>query len=128
VLPGKLQHIPIDKFKENLSWMIQSLCDPASEYYAPWTRVILITPPPISVSMRTKELAHRNPPQDLDRSHDNTSTYVDATKEVAAALNVPFVSAWDAIWAVAKEEAKLAQFLSDGLHLTKAGYEVWSSF
>jgi lysophospholipase L1-like esterase len=118
----------MDKFKENLTWMIQSLRDPTSEYYAPWTRVILITPPPISVSIRARELAHRNPPQEIDRSHDNTSAYVNATKEIAAALKVPLVSAWDAIWAVAKEEAMLAQFLSDGLHLTKAGYEVWSSF
>lgn len=105
--------------------MIETLRSPTSEYYAPWTRIILITPPPIQASRRAQELAARDPPQEMDRSKENTERYVEACKEVAITHKVPLVNVWDAIWqAAGNEDDNLGLFLSDGLHLTKEGYKV----
>lgn len=109
--------------------MVRSLRETESECYAPWTRIILITPPPIHEATRANELARRAPPRELDRSTENTKAYVEATKEVATTEGLPVLNAWDAIWDAAKHETgNLTTFLSDGLHLTKEGYEVWLFF
>lgn len=97
----------------------------SSDYYSPHTRILLFTPPPIQEERRAQELASRDPPEALDRSWDNTKLYVDAVKEVSTLLKVPVVDIWDLIWTAAGEQKEaLSMFLSDGLHLTKEGYEV----
>ncbi|CCA70635.1 hypothetical protein PIIN_04571 [Serendipita indica DSM 11827] len=124
-LPFSNQHVPLDKYQQNLTWMVQALRTPSSEYYAPWTRIILLTPPPIQVDAWAQHIAERDPPKDMDRTWENTKAYADAAKEVARELRVPVVDAWDAIWKAAGEETLgLTRFLSDGLHLTREGYEV----
>lgn len=106
--------------------MIQALRNPESEYYSPSTRIILITPPPIHEASWSKWLTAHDPPLQLDRDTENTKAYAEATKAVAAAERVPVVDTWSAIWDAAKHENdNLTSFLSDGLHLTKEGYDVW---
>ena len=105
--------------------MIQAVRSPSSERHSPWTRIILLTPPPIQVDRWAEHLAERDPPKEMDRTWENTKAYADAVKQVAEAQKVPVVDAWSAIWTAAGEElAGLTRFLSDGLHLTKEGYEV----
>src|ERR1700754_1134096 len=86
VLPGKLQHVPIGKFKENLNWFIYSIRSPSSDHSSPHTRILLFTPPPISEQRRAYELSLRDPPQELDRSWGRTKEYADAVKEVASSI------------------------------------------
>lgn len=67
----------------------------------------------------------RNPPGEMDRDFDVTKNYADAVKEVGKKENVPVVDCWTDLWeAAGKEQERLAEFLSDGLHLTGKGYEV----
>jgi isoamyl acetate esterase len=61
----------------------------------------------------------------MNRSWSHTKAYVDAMLEVAQEINVPVVDAWDVVWKAAGEQTEaLTMFLSDGVHLTKEGYEV----
>jgi isoamyl acetate esterase len=124
-LPPSPQEIPLDKFISNLEWMVQALRSPSSDYYSPWTRIILFTPPPVQVVTRGRVLAERDPPRENDRDFDHSKKYAEATKELAARLKVPVVDAWESIWKAAGEkEEGLTPFLSDGLHLTDEGYGV----
>lgn len=124
-IPPSPQRVPLDKYKANLEWMIQALRSESSEYYSPWTRIILFSPPPIQLSAWAAALADREVPRDLDRTFEETKRYADAAKEVAAAQRVPLVDTYDALWKAAGEkEEGLTPFLSDGLHLTEKGYEI----
>jgi lysophospholipase L1-like esterase len=70
-------------------------------------------------------LAERVPPRENDRDFDHSKRYAEATKELAARLEVPVVDVWEAIWkAAGEEEEGLTPFPSDGLHLTDQGYDV----
>ena len=88
-----------------------------------WHR--LIAPPPVNIYQRGADLASRDPPKELDRSFEVTKQYAEAVKEVGSEKTVPVVDVWTVLWeAVGKDERKLEQVLSDGLHLNAAGYEV----
>jgi len=59
------------------------------------------------------------------RAFDVTKAYAEEVKSVGKAEKVPVVDAWTGVWEAAggnKEAVKA--FLTDGLHLGKAGYEV----
>jgi isoamyl acetate esterase len=91
--------------------------------------VVLITPPPINTYQREADLSSRNPPVDLDRRFDVTQQYAEAVKEVGESNRVPVADVWTALWNKANHDEKaLAEFLTDGLHLNTAGYEVRISF
>jgi lysophospholipase L1-like esterase len=126
VLEHSPQYVPIDKFKANLEHLIAMVHDSTSEYYSPHTRILLLTPPPVGEAQRNADLASRNPPKQPDREWNNTKAYADAVKEVGKGKpKVGIVDIWEAIWGAAgKDVAGLPEFLSDGLHLTVAGYEV----
>jgi hypothetical protein len=100
--------------------------DSTSEYYSPHTRILLLTPPPVGEAQRNAELASRNPPKKPDREWNNTKAYADAVIEVGKGKpRVEVVDIWTSIWASAgKDVAGLHEFLSDGLHLTVASYQV----
>ncbi|PVF97799.1 SGNH hydrolase [Serendipita vermifera] len=119
------QHIPLPQYKENLKWMVNAIRSPTSPYHSPSTRLILITPPPIHEPTWIANLAARVPPREMNRSWSYTKLYVDAMLEVGKELDVPVVDAFDVIWKAAGEQTEaLTMFLSDGVHLTKEGYEV----
>ncbi|KAF8447490.1 SGNH hydrolase-type esterase domain-containing protein [Boletus edulis BED1] len=97
----------------NFVHLVNMVRSPASAYYSPNTRVILITPPPVNTHQRT------------DRSFADTESYAEAVKEVGAQVSVPVADVWTEIWEAAGwDELACEQFLFDGLHLNAAGYEI----
>lgn len=117
-LPEFTQHVPLSRFSVNLATMVRAIRAPESQWYSPETRVLLITPPPIHV-----------PSMGIDmqpiRAFDVTKAYAEEVKKVGEAENVPVVDAWTGVWKAAGEsKERVKEFLTDGLHLSKAGYEV----
>jgi len=107
------QHVPLDRFKANLSHLTQMVTSPTSPHYSPDTRIILITPPPV------------NTYQWDSRVFDVTKSYAEAVKEVGLKEGLPVADIWTSIWeAAGKDERSLSKYLSDGLHLTAEGYDI----
>lgn len=126
VLEHSPQYVPINKFKANLEHLIAMVHNSTSEYYSPHTRILLLTPPPVGEAQRNADLASRDPPRKPDREWNNTKAYADAVIEIGKGKpRVGVVDMWEAIWMAAGEDVtRLPEFLSDGLHLTVAGYQV----
>ncbi|KAI0725500.1 SGNH hydrolase [Fomitopsis betulina] len=119
------QHAPLERFHANLRILVRSITAPDSPRYSPETRVLLLTPPPVSETMWARRQAAKDPPRELDRRFEVTRTYADAVREVAAEEGVHVVDVWTAIWNTAGEKDEgLKEYLSDGLHLTANGYKV----
>lgn len=115
----------MERFKDNLRSMVKMVKSPESEHYSPWTRVILLTPPPVNTHQRLADLQSRNPPLALDRLFDTTRSYARAVQEIGDEEDVAVVDVWTLIWdAAGRDEASLSQYTNDGLHLNGAGYEV----
>ncbi|GES66420.1 GDSL Lipase/Acylhydrolase family protein [Aspergillus terreus] len=127
-IPGTFQHVPLDKFKENLRQLIQH---PAVT--AQGTQIIVLTPPAVN--------EYQMDPGDgsaLARTASHTKIYADAAREVATSLGTPVADIWTAFMTAAgwkegdplagsKEipnNAKLQSLLTDGLHLTADGYRM----
>ncbi|GAA5983446.1 hypothetical protein JCM5350_007653 [Sporobolomyces pararoseus] len=123
-LPTSPQHVTIDDFKKNLVTILDLVRSPDSPYYSPSTIPILITPPPVDAAVRNNELTSRVPPRVPDRDSEMTRQYAGAVREVAQKEEIHVVDVWTAIDEKAKEAGGLDKYLSDGLHLTGAGYEV----
>ena len=119
------QHVPLDKFAENLRGWIDKLHSPQSRYYSPDTRIILISPPPVNTYQRRANLESRDPPRLLDRNFETTRAYAQAVRDVALEKGVGFTDVWGTLWqAAGKREEALSRYLYDGLHLNRAGYKV----
>jgi len=119
------QYLPLGRFIANLTKMVRMVQDPDSPYHSPETRIVLITPPPVSEKVRGADLASRNPPIALDRSASNTKRYAEAVTELAKNLSLPVVDLYTPIASAAgDDEDRLKTYLSDGLHLTPEGYTV----
>lgn len=128
-IPPSPQHVPMERFKDNLRSMVKMVKSPESEHYSPWTRVILLTPPPVNTHQRLADLQSRNPPLALDRLFDTTRSYARAVQEIGDEEDVAVVDVWTLIWdAAGRDEASLSQYTNDGLHLNGAGYEVGVPF
>lgn len=52
VLEDRPQHVPIDRYKDNLKFFISQLRSEESPYYSPDTTIIVVTPPPIDEGSR----------------------------------------------------------------------------
>ncbi|KAJ7632464.1 SGNH hydrolase-type esterase domain-containing protein [Roridomyces roridus] len=119
ILPSR-QHVPLDEYINNIESMVR-LVRTRDES----TKIILVTPPPISEAMWAAQLKENDPAAQLDRKFDTTKEYAQSVVAVAAKMGVSVVDVWDRIWtaAGARQEA-LSQYLSDGLHLTAAGYAI----
>jgi isoamyl acetate esterase len=124
-LPHSPQHVPLERYKSNLTEMIQMVKESSSPYYSPHTNIILITPPPLNEEQRKADLDSRVPPQKMDRSFDTTKAYAQGVKDVAESQGVGVLDVWETMWQEAgKNSAGLVRLLCDGLHLTPAGYQV----
>lgn len=98
---------------------------PASEYYSPKTRILLISPPPVNTHQRGAELASRDPPRKCDRDFELTKLYAEAVVKTAREEGVTVTDVWSVVWeAAGKDEQALSAYLLDGLHLNAKGYEV----
>jgi len=119
------QHVPLPKFANNLTYMINMIKSPTSPYYSPTTRIILITPPPVNTFQRRADLESRVPPFALDRDFEVTKAYAESVREVSRSEDVALVDVWSAVWEAAGEDEKsLSKFLRDGLHLNAEGYRI----
>ncbi|EJD46062.1 GDSL Lipase/Acylhydrolase [Auricularia subglabra TFB-10046 SS5] len=119
------QHVPLDRFRVNLTRMVTMLRDEKSEWYHPDTKVLFIAPPPVDEAARSADLASRSPPLAPDRTWDTTKAYADAVKQVGRELDVPVVDAWTAIWDAAGNRIEdLKAYLPDGLHLSAKSYDI----
>jgi len=115
-LPPSSQHVPRDRFKANLVHLVNMVKSPASAYYSPDTRIILITPPPVNTYQWTK-----------NRVFSEAKSYAEAVKEVGVEVGVPVADVWTEIWdAAGHDERACERFLCDGLHLNAAGYKIVS--
>ncbi|KAJ7063150.1 SGNH hydrolase [Mycena amicta] len=114
------QHVPLDKFVENIKKMVHLV-----QKADPSTKIILITPPPVNIQQREEDLATRDPPLAMDRSFEATEAYAKGVLEAGTDCDVPVADVWAALWnAAGKNQEGLRLYLSDGLHLTTAGYEI----
>jgi len=119
------QHVPLAKFTSNLTYMVNMIKSPTSPYYAPTTRIVLITPPPVNTFQRRADLESRQPPLALDRDFEVTKAYAERVQVVARSQNVALVDVWTTLWEAAdRDERSLANFLRDGLHLNEEGYKI----
>ncbi|EGG09914.1 uncharacterized protein MELLADRAFT_71168 [Melampsora larici-populina 98AG31] len=132
VLQNRPQHVEAQQYTANLKQLIKIFRDhDIATAPGPPTQIILITPPPISVSLRAADLASRFPdwtPADMDRDVDRTASFADHVKNLAAEEGLPVLDTWTALTnAAERSEHGLADYLCDGLHLTPAGYEIISN-
>lgn len=99
-------------FISNLRESVELVRSPSSLHYSPQTRIILITPPPVT--------------EFVERVPELTKAYAEAVVALGAELGVPVVNAWAAFMRKGEEEGTggLDRLLSDGLHLTSDGYRV----
>lgn len=119
VLPGCRQHVPLDRFKANLSHLIGMIQSPSSPWYSPDTRIVLITAPPIipadrerTMISRWREFGSVGDPPKPDRDPLVTKQYSDAAVEAAKTAGVEVVDAWNAVVETAggDDPEKLAPF------------------
>lgn len=104
VLPGRPQHVPLERYKQNLSKLVGMVKDPSSPYHSPDTRIVLITAPPIVPAAwrahcveRWKQNGSQGPEPAEDRSPEVTKQYAVACVEVAKQEGVEVVDAWTSI-------------------------------
>ncbi|OSD01260.1 SGNH hydrolase [Trametes coccinea BRFM310] len=108
------QHVPLDRYKANLTRMIRAVRLPDSPRHSPDTSIVLMTPPPID-DFRQAPL----------RTLEASRQYAEVAREVARTEKVTLVDVWAGIWErAAKDEGQLHKFLADGLHLNENGYKV----
>lgn len=101
------------------------ITSPSSPYHAPWTRVLLLTPPPVNTLKRGSDLLARDPPRQLDRDFGITKKYAETVKEIAQEEGLPVVDVWTMLWeGCGKKEEDLTKYLSDGLHVNEEAYGV----
>lgn len=128
-----MHHVPIERYKENLTWMIGTALEAGVE------RVVVVGLGPIDEA-KFREHGERSTAATLD--------YAAAASEVAERCKVPFVDLWhafmlDAGLVEAEVEAQLegaaipgqgkdqqpsealSRLLTDGVHLTGDGYRIW---
>jgi len=101
--------------------MVRGIKAPDSPWYSPETKLLLITPPPIHVPSMREDIQ-------LSRKFDVTRDYAEEVKKVGKVEDIPVVDAWTRVWEAAGQSMEAVQaFLTDGLHLNNAGYEIVSA-
>lgn len=124
-LAGTKQAVSVKRYKENLMWMIDLLREPTSPFHAPGTVIFIIGCPPLDYQAHKDDLENRlGDGVPVDRTEDRTALFAQAAKDLAKTAKVSYVDAHSALLREAGETRDLKAFLSDGLHLTSAGYQV----
>ncbi|TFK54844.1 SGNH hydrolase [Heliocybe sulcata] len=119
--PHYIHSVSLSALASNLRKLISMVKSPDSPYYAPWTRVVLMTPPPVDTYQRAEDARAQG--LGLDRDFDKTRRYAEAIKEVGDADGIPVVDLWTRLWQGAgRDEHAMSKFLTDGLHLNADGY------
>jgi len=135
-LPGQAQHVPLLKYKQNIK---NILSHPSVRLHGP--TIFLVTPPPID------EIQFEQNQFKDSREQASTAQYAEAIREIASEFKgqrVILIDLWQAVMKKAREwtpgyvdggaltgtKAKetnegLRFLLSDGLHLSARGYQVF---
>ncbi|KAJ1393993.1 SGNH hydrolase-type esterase domain [Sesbania bispinosa] len=111
------EHVPLDEYKQNLRSIVSFF-----KKRWPTTHVLLITPPPIDEDARLRFPYVENPQGLPERTNEASGEYARACIAVAGECEIPVIDIW----------TKMQQFpdwkkdyLSDGLHLTQGGAQVF---
>ncbi|KAI7897612.1 SGNH hydrolase-type esterase domain-containing protein [Cokeromyces recurvatus] len=122
-LPMSPQHVPLDRFESNLLAMIDLVRSPASRFYNPTLRLILITPPPINEVQWKKRCEEQG--DVLNRTNEAASRYAECVRQVGQRADVVVADIWTRIMKkTAEGEGRdLSEFMLDGLHLNRNGYQ-----
>jgi lysophospholipase L1-like esterase len=120
-LPFAYQHVPITRYTNNLSEMINMIQNPSSKYYNPDCNILLITQPPLN-EIQWKKRCDDNG-EKMNRTAEVAKAYAEAAKEIASQHNVPVIDLWSELM-LAAEKSDLSNFLLDGLHLNANGNQV----
>ncbi|OMJ08481.1 GDSL esterase/lipase [Smittium culicis] len=140
--PVVSQHVSLENFEANIHKMISLLSDPSSDRYSRGTRILLISPPPISESIFKKFLAE-NGFHIKFKSNDLTKEYSDKIVEIGKQRGIPTIDTWtsfmkeissirekkfgnpnlDNLSEQSYDDASYGfeELLLDGLHLSKKG-------
>ncbi|KAL7423271.1 hypothetical protein Q5752_002571 [Cryptotrichosporon argae] len=133
VLPHRDQHVALPRFQSNLLHLIDAVRSPSSPYHSPGTRIVLVAPPPVIESARHagmldkwESFGKEGPEPVLDRDRARTREFARAVVDLGHAHGVPTVDLWSTIVDAAggQDDAQLAPYFYDGLHLTAAGYKL----
>lgn len=131
MLPGQFQHIPLDRYRENLKKIVNHA---SLTPHAP--KLVLITPAPICEYMAESCDAVKGRFV-MQRTAEVTKTYGDACAEVGKELGLPVVNLWEAFvdyaggWKEGEplpgsrkcpQNEKLDSLFRDGLHFSPQGY------
>ncbi|KAK5664183.1 hypothetical protein OQA88_399 [Cercophora sp. LCS_1] len=137
-LPTNFQHVPLDKFKANLTRIITH-----PNIIAHKPKIFLITPPPLDeIRLTALDLAAGH--HKATRHAKISSTYSDAVRQVATEHGVTLVDLWKALMDRAIEKTPgydpkgpalgdpeggvrghLEALLPDGLHLSSESYRIF---
>ncbi|KAH9857702.1 SGNH hydrolase [Lenzites betulinus] len=121
----KAQYVPLARFRANLAAMVGTVRARESPRFDARTRVLLMTPPPVSTPLRARAQKAKEPPRELDREFGTTQAYAEAVGEVGRELGVPVVDLWGRLYEEAgRDEVGMERFLTDGLHLNEEGYAI----
>jgi len=137
-LPTNFQHVPLDKFKANLTRIITH---PNIVAHRP--KIFLVTPPPLD-EIRLTVLDLANGHTKATRHTKISATYSEAVRQVANEQAVTLVDLWKALMdsAIAKtpgfnpkgpalgdpesgQRGYLEQLLPDGLHMSAEAYRIF---
>lgn len=124
VANNDMQHVPIERYKENLTWMIDMSLGAGVE------RVVVVGLGPVDEAKFTET---------RDRSAARTMEYAASARMVAEKCQVPFLDLWHTFmdatgWANgdpipgqgnSQPNKALSRLLTDGVHLTGNGYKIW---
>ena len=112
VLDGERQHVPIDRYLENMKWIIEEI-----KRKFPQVPVILISPPPCLVEDWREHRRQQN--RKCDRTEEQTANYARGLVELARELHLPVVNLIQQFQNISNED--LNTYFCDGLHFTAKG-------
>lgn len=116
--PNARQHVPLEKYKENLENIVDHIRAVGCE------NVILITPPPVWEEARLQALREEEPTLEnpsIDRTLSESGRYAQMCISVAKSKGVPVVDLWSGFQ---QHQDWGTGLLNDGLHFTPEGNRV----
>ncbi|KAK3843098.1 MAG: SGNH hydrolase-type esterase domain-containing protein [Linnemannia gamsii] len=146
-LPPSAQHTPLLRYAQNLRTLLDMIHDPSSRTYSPWTRIIVICPPPVEEALWAVECKKRG--MDMNRDWRVTKQYAEMCRQVANEYSakarggnggseekdegqlmqqlhqVDVIDTWEIMTRqVESGQRKLSDFLRDGVHLAAEGNNI----
>lgn len=112
------QHVPVERYWDNLG----AMCDYLLDAGLPKTAIVLITPPPVHEEMWMQHNLDKEWTRS-DRLNSVTRLYAQAVEELGRERGIDTVHLYSEV----EQKENLQQYLSDGLHMSKAGNALLAS-